>query len=247
MRPFRALLLLPFALLPQPAAAQVNYDGVTAGKTAALGAGGLEALAPAPIPQGIADFGPFRVVDGAHAALINVTDTASPAAFAAMLRAYPRISVLSLIDCPGTEDDLANLQLGLMIRRRQLVTHVPDGGLVASGAVELFLAGARRYAEPGAKFVVHAWKDTSGREPRDYPRSAPKNQSYLAYYRIMGLSEAEAQAFYAMTNSVPFAEEKWLTRDDLARWVRLDSMPDHPPAKPAPSHAARNSQGRSLR
>ena len=43
------------------------------------------------------------------------------------------------------------------------------------------------------------------------------------------MSEAEARAFYAMTNSVPNADAKWLTVADMGQWVHLDG-----PAEPAP-------------
>lgn len=180
---------------------------------------------PASVPKGIAAYGPFRVLDGATAALVDATDSRSPASFAAMLRAFPGIVTIEMIECPGTEDDRANLMLGRMIRARGIATHVPDGGSVRSGAVELFLAGARRAADPGAEFAVHAWQDEDGREPGDYSAQAPENRAYLDYYAAMGMSAGEAAAFYAMTNSVPNAEAKWLSAGEMAQWVRLDSNP----------------------
>ncbi|PLK24219.1 alpha/beta hydrolase [Novosphingobium sp. TH158] len=178
---------------------------------------------PAAIPQGIARFGPFRVIDGRRAALVDVTDGRSPAAFAAMLAAYPSIAELQLVDCPGTLDDTANLRLGRMIRARGVATHVPSGGSVRSGAVELFLAGKRRSAEPGAEFAVHAWEDEDGRHPGDFAKDAPVNLAYLAYYREMGMSPIEARAFYDMTNAVPHHDARWLNAAQMGQWVRLDS------------------------
>lgn len=40
-----------------------------------------------------------------------MTDAHSLAQFDAMLRAFPGISLIEMIDCPGTEDDRANLKL----------------------------------------------------------------------------------------------------------------------------------------
>lgn len=177
--------------------------------------------AAAPV-TGTAAFGPFRVLDGRRAALVDVTDEGSPAAFAAMLRAHPGIAVLELVECPGTEDDRANLAVGRMIHARGIATHVPRGGSVRSGGVELFLAGARRSAEEGAEFAVHSWADEQGREPADYAADAPENRKYLDYYREMGMTGAEASAFYAMTNSAHHQSAKWLTAADMRQWVRLD-------------------------
>lgn len=179
---------------------------------------------PAPaIPQGIARFGPFRVIDASHAALVDVTDGRSPAAFAAMMAAFPQITMLQMIECPGTLDDSANLRLGRMIRAKGVATHVPSGGSVRSGAVELFLAGSRRMAEPGAEFAVHAWEDEAGRQPGDFAKDAPVNLAYIAYYREMGMSPVEARAFYDMTNAVPNKDARWLNAAQMGQWVKLGS------------------------
>jgi hypothetical protein len=196
---------------------------------------------PAPIPRGIAAFGPFRVLDSGRAALVDATDSRSPAQFAAMLRAFPGIKRLEMVECPGTEDDRANLQLGLMIHRQGMATHVPDGGSVRSGAVELFLAGTEHTAAPGAEFAVHSWIDDYGREPKDYAPNSPENLAYIAYYKTMGMGEAEARSFYAMTNSVPSSQAKWLSAADMRRWVQIDA----PLAKPE-THLAKLDSGPAL-
>lgn len=168
---------------------------------------------------GIAQFGPFRVLDGERAALVAGTDAASPAAFKAMLAAHPGLKVIEFRDAPGTSNDIANLRLGRMIRAAGLATHVPAGGSARSGAVELFLAGTRRSMDPGALFAVHSWRDAMGREPADFAPDAPENRLYLDYYAEMGMTADEARAFYAMTNSVPHHGALWLRGSEMARWV----------------------------
>lgn len=230
MRSLAAFLIGLFALAAAPLAAQeiayeeISYEVVK--MDGAHQAGGGERYVetrPAPLPRGIASYGPFRVLDESRAALVDVTDSRSLADFTAMLRDHPGIAVIEMIDCPGTEDDLANLQIGRIIHEKGMVTHVPSGGSVRSGAVELFLAGARRIADPGSEFAVHAWMDFSGHQATDFPLSAPENARYLSYYRQMGMSAEQARAFYAMTNSVPFQQAKWLNASEMAKWVRLDS------------------------
>ena len=224
MRLSLALLALLSAFAAQPASAQVIVTE-TVEETVTYTDGGSErfvASAPAEVPQGVASFGPFRVIDPTRAALVDETDSRSPAQFEAMVKAWPGIALIEMIDCPGTEDDRANLRLGRMIRARGLATHVPAGGSVRSGGVELFLAGRQRIADPGAEFAVHSWADEDGRQAADYPESAPENRAYLDYYREMGMSAVEAKAFYAMTNSVPFEDAKWFGAAEMARWVRLE-------------------------
>ncbi len=223
MRRIALLVLALVATFASPLAAQVvTYEVVEEESTPSdHGADRIVDVANAVVPHGIARFGPFRVLDAGHAALVDVTDARSPDAFAAMLAAYPAIAELDMIECPGTMDDVANLRLGRMIHARALVTHVPDGGSVRSGAVELFLAGTRRSAAPRAEFAVHSWLDDDGKQPSDYARDAPVNRTYLDYYRDMGMTAIEAQAFYDMTNAVANDDARWLNAAQMGQWVRL--------------------------
>lgn len=237
MRALVALVLALLALSPLPVAAGAvvstrtwsdaagnrwtETTTVETGSAAADGADRLVAGPPATPIAAIARYGPFVVIDATHAALVDATDTASPRRLAALLRAWPGIRVLEMVDCPGTVDDTANLAVGRMIRAHGLATDVPAGGSVRSGAVDLFVAGVHRHAAPDADFGVHAWEDEQGRGPADFAANAAVNRAYLAYYRAMGLSAKAAAGFYALTNSVPNREVLWLRRGDIARFVPL--------------------------
>ncbi|MDX8356827.1 alpha/beta hydrolase [Sphingopyxis terrae] len=169
-----------------------------------------------------ARFGPFAVVDGTTARMSGDVDGATPRQFAAMLAAFPGVKRLEMIDCPGSLDEEANLILARAIRRAGLETVVPSGGSVRSGAVELWLAGSTRRAAPDAEFGVHSWADEYGREAKDYPASDPVHAEYIGLYREMGMDDAHARAFYALTNATPFDQVRYLTRDDMARFVPLN-------------------------
>lgn len=173
----------------------------------------------------LAQYGPFLVMDAGRAAVIGSTDGSSPAHFDAMMRDFPDLRVLEMIEAPGTSHDIANLAVGRRIRAHGLATHVPSHGSVRSGAVELFLAGSQRSLDDGAQFAVHSWIDNYGREPGDFAPDAPANRLYLDYYREMGMSEARARAFYAMTNSVPHRSAKWLNANDMLPWIRPEGVP----------------------
>lgn len=244
MRFLAPLLLALASILAVPAQAQViavetwteEWDAAR-GEWVRVDPGAhrfVESRAPT-TAQAIAAYGPFRVIDGARAQLTGITDTATPAHFAAMLRDHPGLATLEMVECPGTEDDQANLRLGRMIRAAGLETHVPRGGSVRSGAVELFLAGAARRIDDGAEFAVHSWIDDHGREANDFAANAPEHRAYLAYYREMGMDEGEARAFYAMTNSVGFDSAKWLGAAEMRDWVGLARAA--PVADPAPTLA----------
>lgn len=225
LRPFLALCVLSLILSPNallarsatmsaPASAQIGEQERASRPVTRS----VPIRRAAPIAA-IAQFGPFRVVEANRAELIGVTDRNSPAQFTAMLKAFPGIQMLDLIDCPGTDDDTGNLAVGRLIRAHGIATHVPPKGSVRSGGVELFLAGQTRLIDDGAEFAVHSWRDSKGREPKDFSADAPENRSYTDYYQEMGMSASEAAAFYNMTNSVPNSSAKWLTAQEMRRWV----------------------------
>ncbi len=226
-----ALATLFAALSAVPAQAQQVVTWVVVEEWTETGASRMFPAQARVEEQAIARYGPFRVLDDSRAALVDVTDTASPAQFSAMLRDYPALATLELVECPGTDDDRANFRLGRMIRERGIATHVPDGGSVRSGAVELFLAGASRRIDDGAEFAVHSWMDESGREARDFAADAAVHDPYLAYYREMGMDAGHAERFYAMTNSVGFTDAKWMDADEMRGWL------EQPAAAPAPKLA----------
>ena len=170
----------------------------------------------------LASFGPFHMVAPDRAELIGSIESETPAQFRALLRAFPGIRQIDMVECPGTGDDEANLALARMVRGAGIATYVPDGGSVRSGGVELFLAGAKRSAAPTAEFAVHSWRDEDGYEAGDFAASDPVHQEYIRFYRDMGLSDIEARSFYAMTNTAPHDDALYLSSRDLGSYVRLD-------------------------
>lgn len=165
-----------------------------------------------------ARFGPFIIVSHGEAHLNGATDEATPAQFRQMIKAYPGIQRISMIDCPGTENDDANFEVARMIRKAGISTHVPANGSVRSGGVELFLAGLKRTYEKGAEFGVHSWVDEDGLEADDVPANDPINAAYIGYYQEVGLPPQTARAFYAFTNQTAFNSIHYMTEQELERF-----------------------------
>lgn len=204
------------AAMPVVTTTFVNGTQVTEARAAARYA---VPAAPHGDAQVIAQYGPFVVTGETRAAIVGPTDSASPRYFDAMLRDFPQLRTLDMVEAPGTSNDIANLAVGRRIRAAGLATHVPRGGSVRSGAVELFLAGATRTLEDGAQFAVHSWLDNHGREADDFAADHPAHRLYLDYYEEMGMSAGRARRFYAMTNSVPHHTALWLGSDDMRHWL----------------------------
>lgn len=170
----------------------------------------------APSRPPIASYGPFHLVTADTVEMIGTVDSGTPRQFAALLAAHPAVRHLVMVECPGSIDEDANHILARAVRRAGLTTRVPDGGSVRSGAVDLFLAGVERSAAPSAEFGVHSWRDEDGYEASDFAAADPVHAEYLSYYREMGLSDAGARSFYALTNSVGFDSVRTLHASDMA-------------------------------
>jgi hypothetical protein len=167
----------------------------------------------------LARFGPFFVTSDSTAEMVGVIDATTPRAFHQMMARYPAIHTLRMIECPGSEDDDANLSLARMVRQAKINTFVPAKGSIRSGAVELFLAGVEHRSEPGAEFGVHSWQDEDGREAQDYPSNDPVHASYINYYVDMGLDRPTAIAFYNFTNAAaPSSGVHYMTPMELSRY-----------------------------
>lgn len=165
----------------------------------------------------IAQLGPFYLVSPDTVEMIGTVDSDSPYQFARLMATHPGIRRLVMVECPGSVDEAANHMLAREVRQAGIETHVPRGGSVRSGAVDLFLAGTRRTADRTAEFGVHSWRDEDGMEANDFAANDPVNMEYINYYREMGLSDRTARQFYALTNSVPFESVRTLSAADMAR------------------------------
>ncbi len=170
----------------------------------------------------IAQFGPFAVINPSLAELNGETAEGTPALFRRMLAAFPGIKRINMVECAGTVDDEANLEVARMIRRAGIDTHVPAHGSVRSGGVELFMAGVHRTHDHGAEFGVHSWEDDEGNQAKDVPVNDPVNREYVSYYQSVGLPAETARAFYAFTNATPFDRIHYMTEQELARFRITD-------------------------
>jgi len=218
---FSVLVLCAFLLLPvQPAHGASSY---TVTETVEIFEYDLNAPESRAIAASTAlgQYGPFRVIGADTIEMTGTVDSYTPTLFRQMIRDFPAIKHIEMLDCDGSVDEAANLRLARMIRQAGISTNVPAHGSVRSGAVDLFLAGVTRTAEPDAEFIVHSWMDEDGRQARDFPASDPVHAEYLDYYAEMGVPLPTARAFYALTNSVPFSEQLRLSRRDMARFQLL--------------------------
>jgi len=158
------------------------------------------------------DFGIFSTQNANTAIMNGVIDSNTPAHWDNFIVANPNISTIIMKDCPGSEDDEANLRAARKIRQQGVMIHLPADAEIASGAVDLFLAGTTRTREVGSKIGVHSWADGRGKEATDFPVGHEEHQLYIDYYKEMGFSQIDAEAFYYFTiNAAEAADIHWMT------------------------------------
>lgn len=218
--------LLRWAMIAAPVlmsfAVPAHAEGETLGYADAIALEAPASAAPSGRLLDAEHFGPFRVVASDRVELVDAIDSSSPAAFATLLRAFPGITQIDMIECPGSEDDDANLALARMVRHAGIATHVPATGSIRSGGVELFMAGVRRTVSPGAEIGVHSWQDSDGFEATDFASTDPVHTPYIRFYRDMGLSDDQARAFYDFTNrAASFDDVHYMTAAEVAKFGLL--------------------------
>lgn len=168
------------------------------------------------------DYGVFSAQDANTAIMDGVIDSDTPVHWENFIAANPNIAKLIMKDCPGSEDDEANLEAARKIRQQGLIIHLPADAVIASGAVDLFLAGTTRTLETGSKIGVHSWADGNNKEATDFPIGDDNHQPYIDYYMEIGFSQADAEAFYYFTiNAAKASEIHWMTDEEIARYKLL--------------------------
>ncbi|MCW1951011.1 MAG: alpha/beta hydrolase [Octadecabacter sp.] len=120
----------------------------------------------------------FRA-DGDRVVATGVNDEDTLSRFRIVSEDNPQAKILVLQNVGGSVEDEANLIFSQEVRAAGFTTVVPSDGMVASGGVDLFLAGSDRVLEPGACVGVHSWSG-GGVEGKDVPRSDPEHQKILA-------------------------------------------------------------------
>lgn len=167
------------------------------------------------------DYGIFSSQDANVAIMNGVIDSGTPQHWENFIAAFPNTNQIIMKDCPGSSDDEANLNASRKIRNSSIAIHLPADAEIASGAVDLFLAGTTRTREAGSKIGVHAWSNNRD-EATDFPVGHEEHQLYIDYYKEMGFSQADAEAFYYFTiNAAPAADIHWMTDAEIEEYKLL--------------------------
>lgn len=131
--------------------------------------------------------------------------------------ANPQVKTLVLQNMSGTHDIDMNLRIARAIRGRGLATHLERGSYIASGAVDLFLAGKTRTMACGARIGVHSWSGGNTYHPANL-KTDPRQKTQEKFLREMGIDPA----FYVFTREAALPDDIYiLTDEDIERFGLL--------------------------
>lgn len=160
-------------------------------------------------------------VEGARAYGYGDTNDMSVSMVRKFLNENPQVKTLVLKKMPGTRDADMNLRIAREIRKRGLNTHLEGDSFIASGAVDLFLAGVKRTMECGALIGVHSWGLTGDRTRRVSPETMGvdrRQKFHEDFLRDMGIDPA----FYVFTREAARPDDLYfMTPEEIARFGLL--------------------------
>ena len=161
---------------------------------------------------------PFQIIDDTTIRLNGEINSDTEEAFDEVMRQNPNTQLIIFGIAPGSSDDEINLRVGRKVHQLGLNTEVEDSGEIASGAVDLFLAGAQRRLGSNTRVGVHSWADGTN-EATDFPRDSEEHLFFIDYYVEIGMSRLQAEDFYFFTINAASADDiHWMTAAELATY-----------------------------
>jgi len=172
-----------------------------------------EALQPRPDPDARFNL----VVEDSIAYAYGGTDADSFLDVKRQLDANPQIDTIVLKHVPGTTHLGENTRIAQMIRARGINTRLETNSFIASGGVDLFLAGQERSMECGARIGVHSWQDQNGESPRTLGHDPIETRMG----RFHASLDVDPEFYSFARDAAPHQALYFLTRKDMERFNLL--------------------------
>lgn len=167
------------------------------------------------------DFGIFSIVSDTIVEMNGDISSSTLDDFNRLIENYPNISIINMKEVPGSLDDEINLQVALEVHQHNIATHLLSNGYIASGGVDFFLAGTTRTKGANTMIGVHSWSD-GNTEASEFPREHISHQLYINYYKNVGFSQEDAEAFYFFTiYAAPADDIYYMTEAEIGEYKIL--------------------------
>ncbi len=160
-------------------------------------------------------------VKGGYAYAYGYTDARSVPQTRKFLDTHPEVHTLVLKKMSGTRDLDMNTRIARDIRKRGLNTHLDRNSYIASGAVDLFLAGNERTMDCKAYIGVHSWSSGKYYYPAKICHD-PEQKKHEAFLEDMGIDPA----FYTFTRDAALPSDMYyLKPEEIERFGLLTQKP----------------------
>jgi hypothetical protein len=171
------------------------------------------------VPRAMFGAGSSRItVASGYAFLTGEIGTRTYRQIQTLIEAHPDVRALVLVYVPGSVNDALSMKAGRLIRQAGFTTIVPAKSVIASGGVDLFIAGSTRIIEPGGVVGVHSWSEPlKGTDASELPRDDPAHDAAITYCREMLGDKGEAFYFFTL-QAAPFDTMHWMTEDEIEQW-----------------------------
>jgi len=158
-------------------------------------------------------------VSGTFAVAYGLIGSTTPSVVQDLINNHPAVTTIIMHTGPGSENDDANLEASMLIYNHGYKMYLPDNGFIASGAVDMFLAGSIRVVDATYDPVgVHSWSDGVN-DATYYPVGHVYHQPYIDYYMNIGFTQQESEDFYYYTiNAAPAAGVYWMTDAEIDQY-----------------------------
>lgn len=154
-------------------------------------------------------------VQGDTAVMRGMIDDTTSTAILDMMGDHDNVRRIVMQNVTGATGYREIRDASRMLNDYRLSTHVPADGYVSPDGLELFIAGWKRTAAPGARLAVASWHegDLYG---ADLPRHHSLHYGYLRWYRDHGIPE---EFYWFSLHAAPKGEQHILTREEMQRFA----------------------------
>ena len=130
---------------------------------------------------------------------------------------HKNVKTIVLTQVDGSINDAVNMHTGRILREAGLNTKVLEDSDIASGGVDLFCAGKKRFIAKGAKLGVHSWSGDNINAD-ELPKNHPAHQYQLAYFtQMLGKKRGTDFYFYTLTSAPPESIH-YMSEEELKNW-----------------------------
>ena len=160
-------------------------------------------------------FGPFYVSNDTTVFMEGNMGRKIAHQFAKLIKNYPKIRLIIMGKCPGSDDDEEMFKAARQLRALGIDIHLSSNALIESGATDFFISGVSRTMETGAKIGVHSWCE-GRKEATDYPVGHEEHEIYIKYYSDMLANDMLGEELnFFIINAATSAGMHFMTADEL--------------------------------